>query len=200
MILAFIEQAGQAPTALSLEVLTMASRLAHETRAPLEAVVIGPAGGSIAHGLGTYGVSALHVADDPRLEDYAPVAWARAIAELAEKAGPEIVIGTASDRGSDVMAHVAARMALPLAANCTEFLPGDPLLVTRQRWGGSLPQYAVGHVAHTERIRADVATQPGLAVCGAAYDGVGIAACVASAHRAAQEVTDPTATQTGDHR
>ena len=142
MILAFIEQAGQASTALSLEVLTMASRLARETRAPLEAVAIGPAGSSIADGLGAYGVSVLHVADDPRLEDYAPVAWGRAIAELADQAKPEIVIGTASDRGSEVMAHVAARMTLPLAANCTEIHPGDPLLVTRQRWGGSLLEEA----------------------------------------------------------
>jgi electron transfer flavoprotein alpha subunit len=142
MILAFIEQVGQAPTALSLEVLTMASRLAREMQAPVEAVVIGPAGGSIAESLGAYGVTGLHVADDPRLEDYAPLAWARAIAELADRARPDIVMGTASDRGSEVMAHVAARMALPLAANCTEIQPGDSLLVTRQRWGGSLLEEA----------------------------------------------------------
>ena len=142
MILAFIEQVGQAPTALSLEVLTMASRLAREMQAPLEAVAIGPSGGLSAGSLGAFGVSALHVADDRRLEDYAPVAWARAIAELADQAKPEIVIGTASDRGSEVMAHVAARMALPLAANCTEIQPGDPWLVTRQRWGGSLLEEA----------------------------------------------------------
>jgi oxygen-dependent protoporphyrinogen oxidase len=36
-----------------------------------------------------------------------------------------------------------------------------------------------------ERIRADVAGVPGLEVCGAAYDGVGIPAVIASAHRAA---------------
>ena len=36
------------------------------------------------------------------------------------------------------MAHVGARMALPMAANCTEVAPGDPFVVTRQRWGGSL--------------------------------------------------------------
>jgi len=55
MILAFIEQVGQAPTALSLEVLTMASRLARETQVPVEAVVIGPAEASIAGSLGGVG-------------------------------------------------------------------------------------------------------------------------------------------------
>ena len=52
------------------------------------------------------------------------------------------------------------------------------------RWGGGLPQYAVGHRARVERVRTAVALQPGLAVCGAAYDGIGIPACVASADQA----------------
>ena len=56
------------------------------------------------------------------------------------------------------------------------------------RWGGGLPQYAVGHLARVERVRAAVALQPGLAVCGAAYDGVGIPACVASAEQAVRDV------------
>jgi oxygen-dependent protoporphyrinogen oxidase len=58
-----------------------------------------------------------------------------------------------------------------------------------QRWGGGLPQYAVGHLDRVVRIRADVARVPGLAVCGAAYDGVGIPAVIASARRAASGLT-----------
>ena len=53
------------------------------------------------------------------------------------------------------------------------------------RWGAGLPQYAVGHVARVARVRAAVADVPGLAVCGAAFDGVGIPACIASARTAA---------------
>jgi oxygen-dependent protoporphyrinogen oxidase len=56
------------------------------------------------------------------------------------------------------------------------------------RWGGGLPQYSVGHLDRVARIRAGVADQPGLAVCGAAYDGVGIPACIASARLAADQV------------
>ena len=59
-----------------------------------------------------------------------------------------------------------------------------------QRWGGGLPQYAVGHVDRVRRVRASVAKVPGLAVCGAAYDGLGIPACVASAELAATQVLD----------
>ena len=58
-----------------------------------------------------------------------------------------------------------------------------------QRWGGGLPQYAVGHLDRVARVRAAVALVPGLAVCGAAYDGVGIPAVIGSARRAAADVT-----------
>jgi oxygen-dependent protoporphyrinogen oxidase len=58
-----------------------------------------------------------------------------------------------------------------------------------QRWGGGLPQYAVGHLDRVARIRADVARVAGLAVCGAAYDGVGIPAVIGSAGRAADALS-----------
>lgn len=67
----------------------------------------------------------------------------------------------------------------------TDAPPVDALVT---RWGGGLPQYAVGHVERVARIRAAVATVPGLAVCGATYDGVGIPACIASAYAAAGQV------------
>jgi oxygen-dependent protoporphyrinogen oxidase len=57
------------------------------------------------------------------------------------------------------------------------------------RWGGGLPQYNVGHLERVAAIRASVARQPGLAVAGAAYDGVGIPACVATAKSAVAQVT-----------
>ena len=57
-----------------------------------------------------------------------------------------------------------------------------------QRWGGALPQYTVGHVDRVRRARAAVAKQPGLAVCGAAYDGLGVPACIASAELAARQI------------
>ncbi len=59
-----------------------------------------------------------------------------------------------------------------------------------QRWGGALPQYAVGHVDRVARIRAAVERRPGLAVCGAAYDGVGIPAVIGSARRAVAFLTE----------
>lgn len=67
-------------------------------------------------------------------------------------------------------------------------LTAEPVDALVTRWGGGLPQYTVGHVARVERVMHSVAAVPGLAVCGAAYDGVGIPACIASAYRAAAQV------------
>jgi oxygen-dependent protoporphyrinogen oxidase len=58
------------------------------------------------------------------------------------------------------------------------------------RWGGGLPQYTVGHADRVARIRSAIAGQPGLAVCGAAYDGLGVPACIATARSAATRVLD----------
>jgi oxygen-dependent protoporphyrinogen oxidase len=63
-------------------------------------------------------------------------------------------------------------------------LTATPVDAVVQRWGGGLPQYWVGHADRIARLRAAVARVPGLAVCGAAYDGVGIPATIGSAQRA----------------
>jgi oxygen-dependent protoporphyrinogen oxidase len=54
------------------------------------------------------------------------------------------------------------------------------------RWGGGLPQYGVGHLDVVARLRA--ALPPGLAVAGAAYDGVGVPAVARSGLQAAHAV------------
>ena len=82
--------------------------------------------------------------------------------------------------------ELAALAAAELAA--ATGVRGAPVATRVTRWGGALPQYTVGHLDRVARIRAAVAAQPGLAVCGAAYDGIGIPACVATARAAASEV------------
>ncbi|MGW0994029.1 protoporphyrinogen oxidase [Streptomyces sp. NPDC002523] len=67
-------------------------------------------------------------------------------------------------------------------------LAAVPLATRVTRWTDGLPQYPVGHHARVARIRARVAELPGLAVCGAQYDGVGIPACIASAYAAVDQL------------
>ncbi|MEO8850197.1 MAG: protoporphyrinogen oxidase [Allobranchiibius sp.] len=57
-----------------------------------------------------------------------------------------------------------------------------------RRWGGGLPQYGLGHLDMVADIRSAVVGHPTLALAGAAYDGVGIPACIASARRATDEL------------
>jgi oxygen-dependent protoporphyrinogen oxidase len=65
---------------------------------------------------------------------------------------------------------------------------GSPIASRVIRWESGLPQYTVGHVDRVARIRASVSAQPGLAICGAAFDGVGIRSCVTTARSAADQV------------
>ncbi len=56
------------------------------------------------------------------------------------------------------------------------------------RWGGALPQYRVGHRDLIAELRRQVDPVRGLAVAGAALDGVGVAACLGSAHGAVGKI------------
>jgi protoporphyrinogen/coproporphyrinogen III oxidase len=62
----------------------------------------------------------------------------------------------------------------------------EPLAARVNRWGGGLPQYGVGHLDRVAAARAIL--PPTVALAGAAYDGVGIAACVRSGQAAAAGV------------
>ncbi|WP_084342717.1 protoporphyrinogen oxidase [Janibacter corallicola] len=90
----------------------------------------------------------------------------------------------ALQRGDDELTAIAhAEVSRALATD----LP-DPVQTHVQRWGGGLPQYAVGHVDRVRRVRDAVDELPGLEVTGAAYDGVGIAAVLAGARDTARAV------------
>jgi protoporphyrinogen/coproporphyrinogen III oxidase len=109
----------------------------------------------------------------------------------AGEAGLEIVRCSVGRIGEEAVlqrddAELAGLAAADLAA--ATGVRGEPADVRVSRWGGALPQYTVGHIERVRRIRASVAGQPGLAVCGAVYDGVGIPACIASARLAADQV------------
>ena len=142
MILVLVEHEAGAPDRLSAEAVTLARSLAESLGEQLEAVAWGPGSDALGAGLAGAGIATVHAIDDPRLADYAPEALGKALAQLVERTGPGTVIAPASDRGAEVMAHLAARIDQPLAANCTEVRPGQPWQVTRQRWGGSLLEEA----------------------------------------------------------
>ncbi len=87
-------------------------------------------------------------------------------------------------REDSELAGVAARELNTIAG-----LPLRPVASQVTRWGGALPQYTVGHRGRMANVREVLVDTPGLTVCGAAYDGVGIPACIGSAQFAAGQVT-----------
>jgi electron transfer flavoprotein alpha subunit len=124
---------------VSLQALTFGRRFAG---GPVDAVVIGPGAPGIAGGLGTWGAATVHVADDPAPASYAPDAWARIVADLAAALDTTAIVAAGTETGNEVLARVAARIDEPFAANCLTATAGDPISVTRIRWGGSLQEEA----------------------------------------------------------
>ncbi len=142
-VLVLIEHDGGAVDELSLQALSLARELAGGE--PLSALLVGPGAREAAGQLGAHGVTTAHLAEDERLAAYAPGAWASGVDGLVDQLGPSAVVAAGSVRGNEVLSHVAARRDLPFAANCTAVRTGDPLEVTRVRWGGSLLEEARVH-------------------------------------------------------
>ncbi len=123
---------------------------------------------------------------------FAKWSWVRAAGRGAFDGEDVLLLRTSLGRHREETALQATDEEL-VAASLADLadaigLAGAPVDAQVQRWGGGLPQYAVGHLDRVARIREEIARLPGLAVCGAAYDGVGIPAVIASARRAADEV------------
>jgi electron transfer flavoprotein alpha subunit len=143
VILVLVEHADGRPDRLSLEALSLAARLRAESGEPIEAALIGDGAPEAATGLAGRGVALAHVVEDSRLSDFAPAAWAASLMQLQGAAqSASAIVAPGSDRGNEVMAHVGARLDLPMAANVTEVNGGDPLRIVRQRWAGSLLEEA----------------------------------------------------------
>ncbi len=91
---------------------------------------------------GALGETVSAVAVDAGDLGFAPAAWAQTLVDVAREQGATAIIAPGSDRGNEVMAHVAAKLDQPMAANCTTITAGSPAAVTRVRWGGSLLEEA----------------------------------------------------------
>jgi len=105
--------------------------------------------------------------------------------------GPAVVRASVGRYGdeAELQREDAELVAVVLRELAEAVGPVGPLMEGRvTRWGGGLPQYGVGHLDRVARIRRAVAGQPGLAVAGAAYDGVGVPVVARSGALAAQAV------------
>jgi electron transfer flavoprotein alpha subunit len=140
-VLCLAERDGDQIAGESLAALSFARELA--AAGGVIAVVAGEA--EIAPGLADGAADEVCHVVASELTGYAPAAWARALQQLAAARGAEAVVAAATDRGSEVLAHLGAMTGLPVAANCVSASragPGSWRLV-RQRWAGSVLEDAV---------------------------------------------------------
>ena len=164
MILVLVDHDRGELDQLSLRALTAARKLGQD----VEAIVIGKEGAALAGIVGEYGAKVLHVASHVNLTDYTPMASGRALKDLVEKLKPSAVLAAGSPRGNEQLAHLAAFLDLPMAAECSEITLGSPHHVLRARWAGNLIESAN---VHAELLIATVlafSTEPESANGGAA--------------------------------
>jgi len=138
---------------VSLQAITLARSLG----GPVHALIVGSD-----EGASELGVDVVHVARHDGLTGFAPDAHARICADVADRIGATAILAAGTERGNDLMARVAARIGEPLAANCIAVTPGQPLALTRIRWGGSLLEEARLHCGRAVLTVAPhvVATDP----------------------------------------
>jgi protoporphyrinogen/coproporphyrinogen III oxidase len=110
--------------------------------------------------------------------------------DAAARAGLFVLRASAGRFGDSVEALPDDTVLDRMLADLGDLLPGLPTAAHRRldRWAASLPQYVVGHPDRVATIRRGLSRLPGLEVAGAAYDGIGIAACIASGQRAAERL------------
>ncbi len=130
MILVLVEADADGVVEVSRETLTLVRGLGQ----PLHALVVGGAG-PVAGQLGEYGVETVHAASGEGFDAYSAAAWAAALVAVSGDAAALVAAGT--PRGSEVMAHVACRLDVAMAANVVTVDGADPWRVSRQVLGGS---------------------------------------------------------------
>jgi electron transfer flavoprotein alpha subunit len=139
-VLVVVTTTAGAPDEVALQGLTLGRRLA--AGGTVHALLTGPEGPAAAATLGRWGASQIHVAEHEAFASFAPDAIGRTLSNLARAVGPAAVIGPGTEAGHTVVARAAADAGQPFAANCVAVTLGDPTVVTRARWGGSLQEEA----------------------------------------------------------
>ena len=103
---------------VSRETLTFARGLG---AGDVHAVVLGRALPGVVADCAEQGVVAVHEATNPELERYAAAAWAGVVESAGRASRSDLVVAPGTGRGNEVLAHIAARRGLDMAANVVSF-------------------------------------------------------------------------------
>ncbi len=117
---------------VSTETITFARSLGTD----IDALVVGDANALLGQ-LGEYGVARVFAVSGGGFDVYAPGAWAAAAVAAIEASGATTILAGGSPRGNEILAHVAARRNVLMAANVVHVEQQAPVQVSRQVFGGS---------------------------------------------------------------
>lgn len=128
----------------SVRATGFARQLAERQGRSFSALVFGAPSEPVLDGLGAQGAVDVHVVESSALDGFAPVAQARAIAQVMRATETTAVVAAGSERGTEILAHLGAICDLAMVANCTDAVPrpDGSLQLHRYRWAGSLIEEA----------------------------------------------------------
>jgi electron transfer flavoprotein alpha subunit len=142
MILVLVETDASGAVEVSRETITFARSLsAAGGGVPIDAVVVGDVAcgvETLTPQLAAYGVRELHHATGEAFDAYGGAAWASAVESVQATTKSVVVTAAGTPRGMEVLAHLAARAGVAMAANVVSFDGLSPFTVTRQVVGGSV--------------------------------------------------------------
>jgi len=138
MILVLVETDASGVAEVSRETITFARELSRQGGGvPIDAVLVGHALDGLVAELGEYGVREVHHAGGDGFASYAGAAWAASLQAVQAAKGSVVVTAAGTPRGNEVLAHLAARLDVAMAANVISFEGLAPFVVTRQVVGGA---------------------------------------------------------------
>ncbi|WP_337742087.1 electron transfer flavoprotein subunit alpha/FixB family protein [Megasphaera sp.] len=119
-ICVYIEIAGGALSPLSIELLGKARQLADAKGKQVVAFVAGADTAKVSQEAISYGADAVVAVEDSALAAYDSVLYTKAIAALAEKYEPSVILIGGSPDGRDLGGRLSAQLGVGLVADCTD--------------------------------------------------------------------------------
>ncbi len=116
----FIEQEGGKIADVSLELVSKGKELAERLGVKTEAVLLGNNVESCCATLFEYGCDTVYLAEDPRLEPFTVLPFAKVIMDLIRTCNPNILLFGATMKGRELAPRVASEKLAGLTADCTD--------------------------------------------------------------------------------
>lgn len=138
-IWAFIEQEKGDPKKISLEMATLAKKLADQAGATAAAVAMGPGARAAAEKVGAYGIAKAYAKEDNKYAEYVITPQAHLLASLIREKKPSVVLFGSTAVGRDVAGRAAAKLKLGILSNVVDVgLEGGKIRVVAPAFGGNI--------------------------------------------------------------